>query len=367
MSILIHHFVMHPLRATDKGAMRIEPSTSCLDVNQATAGLAQDIQQIFASKPGKGIGAFAAPTSASDSDASSAEPHSDDDENDSENNADSPRFVDLLNDGLSASDAFLAMSVDSAQLLVKAMAEDNIVETGFVVFSHYEFLATEYLFIGLINTKQHVEVNDALQLEYADHLDIAKMQLAVRIDLTQWRVTPEQQRYISFIKGRMGRKVSDFFMRFIGCEEKVDVKQQNQQLLQLVETHLAEEQLSPSEKQTSLSAVQDYYKTQINSGANIKISDLAEKLPKRESENENEVADFSVFTAHLDTPLEPEFQPDGTAVRKLSRFSGQGGGVTVAFDRKLLGDTVHYDPVTDTLVFKGIPPNLKDQLSKAQE
>ena len=40
--------------------------------------------------------------------------------------------------------------------------------------------------------------------------------------------------------------------------------------------------------------------------------------------------------------------------------------MTVAFDRKLLGDKVHYDPVTDTLVIKGIPPNLKDQLTKAR-
>ena len=61
-------------------------------------------------------------------------------------------------------------------------------------------------------------------------------------------------------------------------------------------------------------------------------------LPKRV--DENEVADFSVFAAHLETPLEPEFQPDGAAVRKLARFSGQGGGVSVAFDRKLLGDKV---------------------------
>ena len=143
------------------------------------------------------------------------------------------------------------------------------------------------------------------------------------------------------------------------------MKHQNQQLLRSVENYLAEESLSLDEKNTSLAEVQDYYKKQINSGNNIKVSDLAEVLPKRA--DENEVADFSVFTSHLDTPLEPEFQPDGAAVRKLARFSGQGGGVSVAFDRKLLGDKVHYDPVTDTLVIKGIPPNLKDQLTKAQD
>ena len=63
--------------------------------------------------------------------------------------------------------------------------------------------------------------------------------------------------------------------------------------------------------------------------------------------------------------LRPTFQPDKAAVRTLAKFSGAGGGVTLSFDRNLLGDKVHYDPITDTLVIKGVPPNLKDQLNKA--
>ncbi|MBE1288370.1 MAG: nucleoid-associated protein YejK [Alteromonadaceae bacterium] len=353
MSILIHHFVMHQLRANEKGAMSLVPNASCVALNRATTTLAQEIQQVFASKPGKGIGSFVEAESQIDVEDEGTPPEA------------LVPFVELLSNAFASDDAFLHMSTQASQTLITTMAQDNIVETGFIVFSHYEFLATEYLFIGIINTKQHVEVSEDLELLYSDHLDIAKMQLAVRIDLTAWKVQPEQERYISFIKGRMGRKVSDFFMRFLQCEEKVDVKQQNQQLLTTVESYLAEESLSVDEKNTSLAEVQDYYKKQINSGNNIKVSDLAEVLPKRA--DENEVADFSVFAAHLETPLEPEFQPDGAAVRKLARFSGQGGGVTVAFDRKLLGDKVHYDPVTDTLVIKGIPPNLKDQLTNAQD
>ena len=354
MSILIHHFVMHQLRANEKGAMSLVPNATCIAVNQATTSLAQEIQQVFASKPGKGIGSFMSSVPAADAD------------DEVISYEDPMPFVDLLRNGMGTDDAFLLMSTQASQSLITTMAQDNIVETGFIVFSHYEFLATEYLFIGIINTKQHVEVSDDLELVYSDHLDIAKMQLAVRIDLTAWKVQPEQERYISFIKGRMGRKVSDFFMRFLQCEEKVDVKHQNQQLLKTVENYLAVESLSVDEKNTSLGQVQDYYKKQINNGANIKVSELAEVLPKRDLEGEADSTDFNIFAAHLETPLEPEFQPDSAAVRKLSRFSGQGGGMTVAFDRKLLGDKVHYDPVTDTLVIKGIPPNLKDQLTKAQ-
>ena len=91
------------------------------------------------------------------------------------------------------------------------MAEMQMVETGFLVFCQYEFLATEYLMVALLNTKQHVHVDNQLELSISEHLDLAKMQLAARIDLTDWRVQPENNRYVSFIKGRMGRKVSDFF------------------------------------------------------------------------------------------------------------------------------------------------------------
>jgi len=48
------------------------------------------------------------------------------------------------------------------------------VETGFVIFSHYQFLATDYLLIAIINTKQHVEINSALELTASDHLDLAR-------------------------------------------------------------------------------------------------------------------------------------------------------------------------------------------------
>lgn len=234
------------------------------------------------------------------------------------------------------------------------------IETGFVIFSHYQFLATDYLMIAIINTKQHVEINRELELSSSDHLDLAKMQLAVRIDLTQLTVTPEQQRYISFIKGRMGRKVSDFFMSFLGCEELVDVKQQNKQLLSSVDEFLASEQLDPQEKHQSRQIVSEYYKEKLEQGEDIHIRELADKLPK-----EDEQQDFYQFIKDAEQPIEEQFQADRSVLKTLAKFSGQGGGISLSFERSLLGDRVSYDPGSDTLMIRGIPPNLKDQLLKS--
>ena len=344
MSILIHHFVVHQLIVNNEGKMQLIPREGCLPVTPALEQLGQQLHHTFVSKPGKGVGHFI------------------------ETEQEDASFAESLNGYTAHHDAspadsdtaFVPFTKTAGDLLLKSLVDTGQVETGFVLFVHYEYLATQYLLVTLLNTKAHVESNQQLELNSREHLDLAKMQLAVRIDLTQYRIQPEQQRYVSFIKGRMGRKVSDFFMQFVGCEEKVDVKQQNKQLISSVENYLASEGLDAEEKTAHRTEVSNYFKQQIDSGDSIRISELAEKLPR----DEDNQRDFAQFTQGLETPIEPEVQPDPAAIRQLAKFSGQGGGVSLSFDRKLLGDRIIYHPDSDTLTIKGIPPNLKDQLKR---
>jgi nucleoid-associated protein len=268
-------------------------------------------------------------------------------------------FKTLLEDMQSEKSDFVEFSIQASELLKKSLIDTGTLETGFVVFSHYQFLATDYLMIAIINTKEHVEINRDLELTSSDHLDLAKMQLAVRIDLTQLAVSAEQLRYISFIKGRMGRKVSDFFMHFIGCEELVDVKQQNKQLLTTVDAFLSAEQLDPQEKHQARETVSAYYKEKLELGEDIQIQELAAKLP-------SDHVSFEEFNQGTELPLEEQFQADRGVLKTLAKFSGQGGGISLSFERRLLGDRVSYDVGSDTLMIRGIPPNLKDQLLKSQ-
>ncbi len=358
MSALIHHFVVHQLVVNQQQELSLVPRTSCFDVSPEIENLAQQVNHAFNTKPGKGVGGFVAENAEIVS--VSREPAGEDDGNDSP--ALIPHkvpFKQLLADMQSDNIDFVEFSIQASELLKKSLIDTGTLETGFVLFSHYQFLATDYLMIAIINTKQHVEITRELELSSSDHLDLAKMQLAVRIDLTELSVTPEKQRYISFIKGRMGRKVSDFFMHFIGCEELVDVKQQNKQLLTTVDAFLAAEQLDPEEKHQARSTVSDYYKEKLEAGEDIQIQELAAKLPQ-------EHVSFEEFNQRAEAPVEEQFQADRSALKTLAKFSGQGGGISLSFERKLLGDRVSYDAGSDTLMIRGIPPNLKDQLLKAQ-
>ncbi|MEW9796837.1 nucleoid-associated protein YejK [Alteromonas sp. CYL-A6] len=352
MSALIHHFVVHRIAVDENDKLAAIPRDKCLTVTPEIDVLAQQINHSFNVKPGKGVGHFCEPDSGNDSEASD----------------DVTAFSSALTGLLDAFDAgegdrddrFHAFSLTATERLLKALTDTGTVETGFLIFCQYEFLATQYLMITLLNTRSHVEVNQALELNAREHLDLARMQLAVRIDLTQWRIQPEQQRYISFIKGRMGRKVSDFFMQFIGCEERVDVKQQNKQLISSVDAYLASESLDPHEQHQHREEVKSYFKEKIDAGESLSLDELAARLPADEQEGRN----FTAFTSTMDTPLEKEIQPDPAALKQLAKFSGQGGGISLSFERKLMGDRIFYDPATDTLTIRGLPPNLRDQLGR---
>tara|TARA_B110000503_G_scaffold142489_1_gene239460 strand:+ start:1044 stop:2102 length:1059 start_codon:yes stop_codon:yes gene_type:complete len=351
VSALIHHFVVHQLAVNQQQELTLVPRESCFDVSPEIENLAQQINHAFNTKPGKGVGAFVADNAeivsvSHEEESQTLAPHA-------------VSFKKLLEDMQTEKHDFVEFSIQASELLKKSLIDTGTLETGFVVFSHYQFLATDYLMIAIINTKQHVEINRDLELTSSDHLDLAKMQLAVRIDLTQLAVSAEQLRYISFIKGRMGRKVSDFFMHFIGCEELVDVKQQNKQLLTTVDAFLSAEQLDPQEKHQARETVSNYYKEKLELGEDIQIQELATKLP-------SDHVSFEEFNQGAELPLEDQFQADRGVLKTLAKFSGQGGGVSLSFERKLLGDRVSYDAGSDTLMIRGIPPNLKDQLLKSQ-
>ena len=335
MSALIHQFVVHRLNLSDDGKLHFIPRSSCFEASKEIETLAQQLHTTFNSKPGKGVGGFVEETE----------------------NA----FAEDLSQVLQSEMDFHAFSVKSGEFLLQTLAKEEMVETGFLIFSQYEYLATQYLLIALIDTKQHVAVNQQMDLDYSDHLDFSKMQLAVRIDITQWQVTPEQFRYISFLKGRMGRKVSDFFMQYIGCEEKVDVKQQNKQLMQNVDDYLSQEQCDAYEKNQHRGSVASYFEEKVVEGEDVTVQEIAQFLPKDEDSGQS----FAVFNEQQEVPLEERFQPDRAAIKSLAKFSGAGGGVTINFDRPLLGERILYDPHTDTLTIRGIPPNLKDQLLRA--
>ena len=254
---------------------------------------------------------------------------------------------------------FLNFSQQSTKLLAQELGKYNFADSGTLILCQYNFLATDYLFIALLDSRISMLVDENLEIRRTEYLDITQFDIAARINLTDLQVNANSNRYLTFIKGRVGRKISDFFMDFLGAEEGLNPQVQNQCLLQAVSDYCEQGELNKEQTQAVKKQVFEYCKGQLASGDEIALTELSANLPTL---NERP---FATFTEEQDYGLEETIPPVRSALKTLTKFSGSGKGVTLSFDADLLNNRIEWDPLTDTLTIKGIPPNLKDQLQKA--
>ena len=254
---------------------------------------------------------------------------------------------------------FLNFSQQSTKLLAQELGKYNFADSGTLILCQYNFLATDYLFIALLDSRISMLVDENLEIRRTEYLDITQFDIAARINLTDLQVNANSNRYLTFIKGRVGRKISDFFMDFLGAEEGLNPQVQNQCLLQAVSDYCEQGELNKEQTQAVKKQVFEYCKGQLASGDEIALTELSANLPTL---NERP---FVTFTEEQDHGLEETIPPVRSALKTLTKFSGSGKGVTLSFDADLLNNRIEWDPLTDTLTIKGIPPNLKDQLQKA--
>ncbi|KOT15259.1 nucleoid-associated protein NdpA [Haemophilus parainfluenzae] len=254
---------------------------------------------------------------------------------------------------------FLNFSQQSTKLLAQELGKYNFADSGTLILCQYNFLATDYLFIALLDSRISMLVDENLEIRRTEYLDITQFDIAARINLTDLQVNANSNRYLTFIKGRVGRKISDFFMDFLGAEEGLNPQVQNQCLLQAVSDYCEQGELNKEQTQAVKKQVFEYCKGQLASGDEIALTELSANLPTL---NERP---FVTFTEEQDYGLEETIPPVRSALKTLTKFSGSGKGVTLSFDADLLNNRIEWNPLTDTLTIKRIPPNLKDQLQKA--
>ena len=267
-------------------------------------------------------------------------------------------FAQNLNRLLENEVDFLPFSHEATHLLITELSKYNFADNGTLVLCQYNFLATDYLFIALLDSRISMLVNEQLEIQRTEYLDITQFDVAARINLTDLQLNANSNRYLTFIKGRVGRKIADFFMDFLGAEEGLNPQVQNQCLLQAVSDYCVQGELNSEQTQAVKKQVFEYCKGQINSGEEIALTELSDTLPTLNQQP------FVAFTQEQNYGLEDSIPPIRTALKSLTKFSGSGKGITISFDAELLNQRILWDETTDTLTIKGLPPNLRDQLQR---
>ena len=329
MSLDIDQIALHQLIKRDEQTLELVLRDSLLPTTQAVSELVEELHRVYSAKS-KAFGLF---------------------------NAES-ELAQTLRECRAGEQDFLAFSRAATGRLRDELAKYPFAEGGIVLFCHYRYLAVEYLLIAVLSSQSSMRVNEQLDISSVHYLDINHADIVARIDLTEWETNPESTRYLTFLRGRVGRKVADFFMDFLGASVGLDTKAQNRGLLQAVDDYCAESDLDKAERQNYRQQVYSYCNEQLQAGEEIAIDDLARELPPLGETN------FREFTQEQGYELEESFPADRSTLRQLTKFAGSGGGLTINFDAMLLGERIFWDPVTDTLTIKGTPPNLRDQLQR---
>lgn len=331
MSLKIEQIVLHQLIRKSETEIDVELRDSLLENHQVVSDLIADINRVYNNKT-KAYGLF------------------------HENSL----FETSVKELKCGNQDFLNFSQHSVKQLRNELAKYPFVEGGTVIFCQYRYLAVEYLMIAVLSSCHSMLVNEQLEINQTQYLDVDHADIIARMDITEWQTDPNSKRYLTFLKGRVGRKVADFFMDYLGASEGLNTKQQNKALVKAVDDYCQVIELDKQEKKAVREQVYGYCKGQLEAGEEIKLTNLAKELP---SGNEQ---DFNSFIIENDYDLDEEFPVDRSTLRQLKKFSGSGGGLTINFDADLLGDRIKWDPQADSLVITGLPPNLRDQLQRNQ-
>ncbi|MDN3609532.1 nucleoid-associated protein YejK [Vibrio ostreicida] len=331
MSLHLSNVILHQLQKNDSDELIVNFRSHSLDNDASTENLVAEMHRVFNSKAGKGFGSF-------------------------KEDSEFQRWLQELSQG---ERDFYDFSQQSANRLKDELSKYPFADEGILVIAEYQSLATDYLFVALIPSNQSLKVTEGLDISATDYLDLSKMDIAARLDVTRYETDKESNRYLAYIKGRVGRKVADFFLDFLQAEVGLDTKQQNLVLMQAVDDFCSDSKLEKEEVIGYKKQVSAYCNEQIKSGDEVYVQELSGELPPS-----SDGTSFLDYTQQQGYQLEDSFPGDRSAVRKLTKYVGAGGGLSINFDSLLLGERVFYDPETDTLTIKGTPPNLRDQLTR---
>ena len=336
MSLIINNIALHFLtKKEETGEVIVKYGPETIEQDTKIQNFVDTLHGIYNGKGNKGYGQFSSMPA----------------------EGDQARFVDIMESYLGEVQDFFSFSKQATQLLKNELDKYDLAETGYLVLCHYEYMGGRYLIAAIIPVTEHYSVDSELNISAAKHLDTAKLQLAARIDLFDYQQNADGNKYVSFVRGRAGRKVSDFFLDFLGCEEGLNAKEQTQSLVQAVEDYVAVNQLDAEEKQQTRKELLSYCKEQKESHQDVSLQEVGQIISTDDAEQ-----DFYQFCKEQSYDIEESFPHEQAIVNKVTKYSGYGNGISVSFERSHFGQDVVYNAANDSLTIYKIPPNLKDQL-----
>jgi nucleoid-associated protein len=335
--MVIHELVVHLIeKMADSSTAQVSISSSSISDSPVLEKFLEELNKVYNSKSNKILGGF---TSIKD------------------DTADTPAS---LEQGLTA---YLAHDTDFLQFSQAAMKrlkyyieQASKATGGYVVFIHYTLFGSEFVLIAMMNNSSGVTVNQNLEINRIDYLDISRLHLAARIDLSEWQEASDSDRYISMIRTKESHKLSEYFRKFIGSDENSNSQQETSQLFTAVNQFCDKEFSDSEEKSQFKKKAADYCLEQADKGQNVDLKDFSTYVA------EGVVDDFMKYVQSEQFELNNEIAPSKTTIRRFNKITGRNAQISITLDEEALGQSVIFDPEKETLTILEVPASLKAQL-----
>lgn len=328
----IQNCVIHFLeKKPDNSPAHLHAAAAPLPLNDALEALLVDFNEHYNAKPGKSWACFMDDGQAL------------------------PANLKALADGQLE---FQQLGLQLAQHWQTLLDEQQIYLAGHLCLMLYQFNMADHCVVALLPQRHGLCISDDLAPTDIRHLDLSQLQLACRINLSEWRNNPRSRHYISLLKGKGGKKLADAFLALLHAEEHGDAPADTRTLLRAFSDYIDTTGLEEEPVQEKTKALVQYTKDQQRKGEPVELAGLSEAL------DEDNPRAFYEHIRNLDYGLSDYVPTDRKTTNQFQRFTGRAEGLSISFEAHLLGSRVEYDEQRDMLIIRQLPTQLKDQLKR---
>lgn len=325
----VTHFIAHRLvRSSPTAAVELRQRESEISLNGKAEELCRELKNTYVRKAGKAYGCF------------------------SDDNAEFPLAA-WLRQYLEEHIAFSSFCNNALKHLKLQIEKTEAPIDNMVLFVHEQIEAGDAFYIYLVDHSTGLYFDGDMMLCDSRFLDTNNINLAAKVKIPEF-LADDQHNYLSLMRWRGEKELSDAFLDFVGLANKVDIAADTSQFLDLV-THYTQD-LAPEEAKQTKTAVVDYCLEQDKGGHPVVIQELAKQISHADK------PDFSEFVRNKQPQSKLELIPDKTQLKNFVRISGRNELLSMSFASACLGESVVYDPETDSITINNIPPSLKSRL-----
>lgn len=274
-----------------------------------------------------------------------------------------PQFVNLLNtyfQEFSFTD-FVKFTQAAAREFKKQLSKSTASKGGYLWFNHYIHNEEHFLSVVLLRKKAGLALSEELTLDEIEQLDLDKLHMASRINLSSW-VTGESDRYISFRIGKNAKDVTDYFAKFVGCEEFTRSKVDTQNLVSVTKKYCQANDYDELASENIKQFVFDRCTEWLANDEAVLLENISNALDACfQPENTGTFLEIAQNEPYC---LNNEMSIEKSVLKSLTRYVGKNKNLSISFASDLLNVSVFYDETNQSLKITDLPQTLISQLAE---